>query len=275
MKAISCFWQRSTLCALMFLWLTTHAFATEITALRSRHVPDRTRLVLDLDAPLKYQLSNESTPTHLIIDLENTQATNSLTLPAAVAPIKSLKLEKNGSNERLIVDTTVALSPKIFQLPPSEKYGYRLVLDLRSDKPTTSAATATPTAVTKNAPEKSTEITALCAKHAPDSVRLVLDLSAPLKYRINPASTPTRLIVDLDDAQITGPLTLPPSDGPIKSLHLEKNSSGEQLIIDSATDLSPKIFLLPPSKKYGYRLVLELYDQPTAVFFLSCDDDDD
>jgi N-acetylmuramoyl-L-alanine amidase len=108
------------------------------------------------------------------------------------------------------------------------------------------------------------EITALRSWRAPDNTRLVLDLSGPLKYRLSPDSTPARLIVELDDAQIAGPIALPSSVGPLRALRFEKNGSGQRLIIETTVELSPKIFQLPPNEKYGNRLVLDLYDKNAA-----------
>lgn len=110
-----------------------------------------------------------------------------------------------------------------------------------------------------------TEITALRSWRAPDNTRLVLDLNAPVKYRISPDSTPARLVIDIDDVQMAGPLALPAVQNPIKALRFEKSASGQRLVIDTAAELSPKVFLLPPNEKYGNRLVLDLYDKAPVV----------
>lgn len=109
------------------------------------------------------------------------------------------------------------------------------------------------------------ELTALRSWRAPDNTRLVLDLSAPVRYQVSPDSTPARLIVDIEDVQATGPLALPAVQPPLKSLRLEANGKGQRLIIETAAELLPKIFQLPPNEKYSHRLVLDLYDKPAAV----------
>lgn len=108
------------------------------------------------------------------------------------------------------------------------------------------------------------EITALRSWRAPDNTRLVLDLSAPVQYRLSPESTPARLVVEIDDAHTAGPLALPPVQPPLKALRLEKKGSGQRLVIDTSVELQPKIFQLKPNEKYGHRLVLDLYDKPTG-----------
>ncbi|MDI1301820.1 MAG: N-acetylmuramoyl-L-alanine amidase [bacterium] len=109
------------------------------------------------------------------------------------------------------------------------------------------------------------DITALRSWRAPDNTRIVLDLTGPVKYRLSADSTPARLIVEIDDVQLQGPLGLSTISGPLKSLHFEKNGPGQRLIIDTTLELMPKIFQLPPNEKYGQRLVLDLYEKPVAM----------
>jgi len=114
------------------------------------------------------------------------------------------------------------------------------------------------------AQSRAADITALRSWRAPDNTRIVLDLTGPVKYRLSADSTPARLIVEIDDVQLQGPLGLSTISGPLKSLHFEKNGPGQRLIIDTTLELMPKIFQLPPNEKYGQRLVLDLYDKPVA-----------
>lgn len=109
------------------------------------------------------------------------------------------------------------------------------------------------------------DITALRSWRAPDNTRIVLDLTGPVKYRLSADSTPARLIIEIDDVQLQGPLGLSTIGGPLKSLHFEKNGPGQRLIIDTTLELMPKIFQLPPNEKYGQRLVLDLYEKPVAM----------
>lgn len=110
----------------------------------------------------------------------------------------------------------------------------------------------------------SASITALRSWRAPDNTRIVLDLSGPVKYRLSEDSTPARLIVEIDDVQLQGPLAMPALSGPLKSLHFEKNGPSQRLVIDTTLELMPKIFQLPPNEKYGQRLVLDLYEKSSA-----------
>lgn len=115
---------------LLALLLLADAVAADITALRSWSAPDNTRFVIDLSAPVTYRLSPDSTPARVVVEIDGARPTGPLALPAVQAPLKSLRLEPTPRGQRLVIETTLELLPKIFQLPPNEKYGHRLVLDL-------------------------------------------------------------------------------------------------------------------------------------------------
>ncbi|MES2917832.1 MAG: N-acetylmuramoyl-L-alanine amidase [Pseudomonadota bacterium] len=116
------------------------------------------------------------------------------------------------------------------------------------------------------APAFAADITAVRAWRAPDNVRLVLDLSGPVQYQVSPDSTPARLILDLEGARLSGPLALPAAQAPLRSVRFEPTARGQRLVIETALELMPKIFQLPPNEKYGQRLVLDLYEKaPVAA----------
>lgn len=119
-------------CSTVFLalFLLADAVAADITALRSWRAPDNTRLVIDLSGPVTYRLSPDSTPARVVVDIDGARPAGPLALPAVQAPLKSLRLEPTPRGQRLVIETALELLPKIFQLPPNEKYGHRLVLDL-------------------------------------------------------------------------------------------------------------------------------------------------
>lgn len=119
-------------CLLLILLnaLTWPVLAAEITAVRSWRAPDNTRLVLDLDGPVTFRLSPDSTPARLVIDLDNARLAGPIALPQVAAPLRALHFEKSAHGQRLVIDTQAELTTKLFQLPPNEKYSQRLVVDL-------------------------------------------------------------------------------------------------------------------------------------------------
>ncbi|HEX6592126.1 MAG TPA: N-acetylmuramoyl-L-alanine amidase, partial [Moraxellaceae bacterium] len=175
--------------ALLAALLPPALFAADITALRSWRAPDNTRLVLDLSGPLKYRVSPDSTPARLIVELDDAQLTAPLNSAAAVGPLKSIRLEKNGNGQRLVIDTTVELSPRIFQLPPNEKYGHRLVLDLY-DKPAAGLAAGP----VEKAVEKPAEKTPETVAAAPDALEKLVERKPEVAAPVTPAvpATPAK-----------------------------------------------------------------------------------
>lgn len=117
------------------------ARAVDITAVRSWRAPDNTRLVLDLSAPVSWSISPDSTPARLVIELGDATPAGPIALPQVNAPLKAVRLEKSGHGQRLVIDILQEVTPRIFQLPPNEKYSQRLVVDLFLKSPSTSPVT--------------------------------------------------------------------------------------------------------------------------------------
>lgn len=138
--------------------LALPVLAVDITAVRSWRAPDNTRLVLDLSGPVAYQLSPDSTPARLIIELPDARTAGPIALPAAIAPLKSVHLEKSGQGQRLIIDTLQEVTPRIFQLPPNEKYSQRLVVDLLLKVPAPTVSTVTEATPVAKVPDQVTSI---------------------------------------------------------------------------------------------------------------------
>ena len=108
------------------------AQAAKILGVRSYRAPDYTRLVFDLDAPLKYQIDNKARDK-LIIRLKNStlvvQDFSNLTL--ANTPIKAITTVV-GADREVQLELTMAtkVEPRGFTLGKNDQYGDRLVIDL-------------------------------------------------------------------------------------------------------------------------------------------------
>lgn len=191
-----------SVCLLQVAFFAAPVFAaTEITALRSWRAPDNTRIVLDLNAPLKYRLSPDSTPARLVIELDDAQTAGPLALPAVVAPLKSMRLEKSGSGQRLVIETTAELAPKIFLLPPNEKYGNRLVLDLYDKAPVLVAASESakpvePSVLRPDALEKLIDKAAGAAAKPEDGKPVSASVSVPEKPSLAESQTSDKASVE-------------------------------------------------------------------------------
>jgi N-acetylmuramoyl-L-alanine amidase len=103
---------------------------------------------------------------------------------------------------------------------------------------------------------------------SPDSTRVVLDLSAPIKYTYFSLSNPQRLVIDLQDTVIKQDLSRLANES--KLLSNIRSSSGKKggdarLVFDLAKKVEPMIFSLKPTAPYGHRLVIDLVDSKAKV----------
>ncbi|RZA06747.1 MAG: AMIN domain-containing protein, partial [Moraxellaceae bacterium] len=105
------------LCALIFLCVDIAQAAT-VKTLRVWRADDYTRIVLDLDAPVRYNLVLASNPTRIILDVTGTNMKASLTkLPLAKTPIEIVRSSVvNDVDLRLVFDLKNKVSPKSFLL---------------------------------------------------------------------------------------------------------------------------------------------------------------
>ncbi len=97
---------------------------------------------------------------------------------------------------------------------------------------------------------------------APDNMRLVFDLSGSVEHHIFVLENPTRLVVDLDNAQFQG--TLPEIDAanPFLSAFRLGRPEGNALrfVLDLKVATKPRSFVLKPAGQYGHRLVVDIID---------------
>lgn len=107
------------------------SWAASITAVRSWRAPDNTRIVLDLSEQVLYRQINSNNAKQIIIELDDTSAAvSTLTLPTRIGLVQNVLLESLGSKQRLIINLSDEVKPKIFMLAANEKLSPRLVVDL-------------------------------------------------------------------------------------------------------------------------------------------------
>lgn len=118
--------------AILLATLTTSAAsAAEVKALRIWSGPDYTRAVFDVSGPLDYKLFDLADPERIVLDLRGSTFTESYGTPEAKGLLKAIRSGKQGPKDlRVVFDLAQGVRPKSFLLPPAEKFGYRLVLDL-------------------------------------------------------------------------------------------------------------------------------------------------
>lgn len=95
---------------------------------------------------------------------------------------------------------------------------------------------------------------------APDSTRVVFDISAPVVHQLSQLHDPERVVVDIMDVE---------SGATLDGLKISNNVFSEaryamreqntlRVVFDLSARVRPKSFLLKPNERYGHRLVIDL-----------------
>ncbi len=110
------------------------------------------------------------------------------------------------------------------------------------------------------------EIVGVRSWAGPDSTRLVLELSAPLNFRVSEDSTPGRLIVQLPNARtkLQGP-RWPTKEGAIEAVRFDTSERQPRLIVELRQASVANVFALGPSGSYGHRVVIDFTPQRAQV----------
>lgn len=97
---------------------------------------------------------------------------------------------------------------------------------------------------------------------APDSTRVVLDVSAPVTHRLSLLPDPYRAVIDLDNTELKGEVVQPfGSDKFLQYVRSSKRTPQDlRIVLDLKKFVSYKSFLLQPNKQYGHRLVVDLFN---------------
>ena len=95
--------------------------------------------------------------------------------------------------------------------------------------------------------------------NAPDSTRVVFDVTSPVRHEIELLSNPFRVVVDLRDARLTGRLTQPVAqDRFLKKIRAGKHQGFLRMVLELKKHAAPRSFQLPPNSRYGHRLVIDI-----------------
>jgi N-acetylmuramoyl-L-alanine amidase len=165
--------------------------ANQITAARVWPSQDYTRVALEIQEPVKYEVLSLKDPERLVLDLEGIEITAALTeLADKIQPndpyVKAMRIGRfKPGMVRLVFDLKAEVKPQAFMLPPIGDYGHRLVLDLYPlvphdpllaflDKLQAEPGTATPPSVAKPQTPGETSRPAPAAKAAPKRDRLII-----------------------------------------------------------------------------------------------------
>ena len=129
-------WHRSTVLRLAWLvlslaWLPAWAGPARITDVRLWSGPEGTRLVLELSAPVEYDVFTLDNPDRVVVDLAHTVLPADQSLPAGQGPVKSLRSGlQDGQGLRFVLDMTETPKPRSFVVGPDGSAGHRIVVEL-------------------------------------------------------------------------------------------------------------------------------------------------
>jgi N-acetylmuramoyl-L-alanine amidase len=126
------------------------------------------------------------------------------------------------------------------------------------------------------AAQSSSEITAARTWPAQDYTRITLESQESLKYTVLNLKDPERLVLDLEDVEVTDTLTglaqkIGANDPYVKGMRVGRFKPGViRVVFDLKSEIKPQVFTLAPVADYGHRLVLDLYPlvppDPLLVF---------
>ncbi len=124
--------------AFLFLCLFSLPIAAKsslVDGVRIWSAPDHSRLVFDVDGPIKYNTFRLDNPDRLVIDFKDAKVRGKLVKPGNDDLfIKNLRFaERNKSDFRVVLDLKNKSKPKSFVLEPNQQYNYRLVIDLEGE----------------------------------------------------------------------------------------------------------------------------------------------
>jgi N-acetylmuramoyl-L-alanine amidase len=109
------------------------------------------------------------------------------------------------------------------------------------------------------------KLTAARVWPAADYTRVTFESGTAIQHKLFALDNPDRLVLDLDDVDITLALTgladrIGEKDPYVKSVRVGRFKPGTiRLVFDLKASVKPQVFTLAPIGEYGYRLVLDLY----------------
>jgi N-acetylmuramoyl-L-alanine amidase len=93
----------------------------------------------------------------------------------------------------------------------------------------------------------------------PEGTRLVVDLSSPVRHEVFSIDNPDRVVIDLENAQLTMRKAMPEGQGPVKRVRSgPQDGGGLRIVLDLVSAQPVKSFMVAPEGSAGHRLVVEL-----------------
>ena len=122
-----------------------------------------------------------------------------------------------------------------------------------------------------SAPTAAVDVESIRTWPAPDHTRIVLDVDRPVEHAVFVLRDPDRVVVDLRGARLLKRVPRARPDDPLlmriraaqrkRSERRARDGDRNDLrvVLDMKRRVRPKSFLLKPNRKYGHRLVIDVY----------------
>jgi len=122
---------------LLLILLLVNSFQTllaaDIKGIRLWQDPEKTRVVLDLTAQVDYKVFTLNNPSRLVIDLNQSKLKlniEKVALPAQL--VNKIRSSNRSGRLRIVMDLNQSVSTNEFTLKPYQRFGHRLVIDLKA-----------------------------------------------------------------------------------------------------------------------------------------------
>jgi N-acetylmuramoyl-L-alanine amidase len=97
---------------------------------------------------------------------------------------------------------------------------------------------------------------------APKQARMMIDVSSMPDHRVELLEEPSRLVIDIHNAQLSRALTQPLASNPLFiNVRASQNKNDVRIVAGLKRQVSHKSFALRPNKMYGHRLVVDVSDK--------------
>jgi len=101
---------------------------------------------------------------------------------------------------------------------------------------------------------------------APDSTRVVFDVSEPVRHKLELLSAPFRVVIDMENSLPPDGLTQPAlQDKFLRRIRTGRHDSSLRVVLDLKKYAQAKSFQLAPNEHYGHRLVIDLINEKEAA----------
>lgn len=125
--------------SLFFACVTAPLWAApvQVTNVRIWAAPDNTRVVLDMSGPAEHKVTMLTDPFRAVIDIQDARLKSSLSANPKSNDryLQDIRTGIHDDDLRVVLDLKKFATANTFLLPPNDRYGNRLVIDLSNNKP--------------------------------------------------------------------------------------------------------------------------------------------